>query len=218
LLVVDVIVSSCQYSVYMAVQQKRRRYTKTRRARLEEETRRRITAATVELHREVGPINTTISAIAERAGVQRLTVYRHFPDERTLLGACSAHWRAGHPAPDPSPWPAIADPEERLRTALAAFYAYYASDEPMMAKIRRDAEVMPNLAATIADVRAYMEAVVAILAAGWGVRGRRRALVRAALGHALEFETWRSLVRRQELTPDEAVELAAATVRALARP
>src|SRR3954447_17721573 len=96
----------------------KRPYTKRRRAELEEETRRRITAATVELPREVGPAHTTISAIAERAGVQRLTVYRHFPDERTLLGACSAHWRAGHPAPDPSPWPAIGDPEERLRAAV----------------------------------------------------------------------------------------------------
>jgi AcrR family transcriptional regulator len=200
----------------MTVQRKRRPYTKTRRAQLEQETRRRITAATVDLHREVGPARTTISAVAERAGVQRLTVYRHFPDERTLLGACSAHWRAGHPAPDPSPWPAIADPEERLRTALAAFYAYYASDEPMMAKIRRDAEVMPALRATIADVAVYMEAVVDILSAGWGVRGRRRELLRAAIGHAVEFETWRSLVRRQGLSPERAIELAAATVRTAA--
>src|SRR4051794_5578370 len=125
------------YSVYMSVQRKRA-YTKTRRAQLEEETRQRITEATVQLHREVGPARTTISAIAERAGVQRLTVYRHFPDARTLLGACSAHWRAGHPAPDPSGWPAIADPEERLRTAVAAFYAYYRGDEAMIAKVRRD--------------------------------------------------------------------------------
>ena len=196
----------------MTVQRKRRPYTKTRRAQLEQETRRRITAATVDLHREVGPARTTISAVAERAGVQRLTVYRHFPDERTLLGACSAHWRAGHPAPDPSPWPAIADPEERLRTALAAFYAYYASDEPMMAKIRRDAEAMPALAETIADVRAYMEMVVEILAGGWGVRGRRRERVRAAIAHVLEFETWRSLERRQGIPPARAEELALAMV------
>jgi AcrR family transcriptional regulator len=201
----------------MAVQRKRE-YTKTRRAQLEEETRRRITAATVELHREVGPARTTISAVADRAGVQRLTVYRHFPDEPTLLQACSSHWRAGHPAPDPSPWPAIADPEERLRAALSAFYAYYATDEPMMAKIRRDAEVMPNLAATIADVSAYMEAVVEILAAGWGARGRRRDLLHAALGHALDFDTWRSLERRQGLGRAAAVELAVSMVRAVARP
>jgi AcrR family transcriptional regulator len=202
--------------MYMAVQPKRRPYTKKRRAELEEETRRRITEATVELHREIGPAKTTISAVADRAGVQRLTVYRHFPDEPTLLRACSAHWRAGHPAPDPSPWPSIADPEERLRTAVAAFYAFYRSDEAMMAKIRRDAEVMPNLAATIADLRGYMEAVVEILMAGWKARGRRRELLAAALGHVLEFETWRSLERRQGLAPEQAVELAVGTVRCAA--
>ena len=199
----------------MSVQRKRA-YSKSRRAQLEEETRRRITAATVALHREVGPANTTISAIAERAGVQRLTVYRHFPDERTLLGACSAHWRAGHPAPDPSPWPAIADPEERLRAAVAAFYAYYRTDEAMMAKIRRDADVMPALAETIADVRAYMEMVVGILAAGWGVRGRRRELLTAAIAHVIEFETWRSLERRRGLAPDRSEELAVAMAAAAA--
>ncbi|HKP90204.1 MAG TPA: helix-turn-helix domain-containing protein [Thermoleophilaceae bacterium] len=192
--------------------QRKREYTKTRRAQLEAETGRRITAATVELHREVGPANTTISAIAERAGVQRLTVYRHFPDERTLLRACSAHWRAGHPAPDPSPWPSIADPVERLRAAVAAFYAYYRSDEAMMAKIRRDAEAMPVLAETIADVRAYMEMVVEILAAGWGVRGRRRELLMAAIGHTIDFHTWRSLERLRGLAPDRAEELAVAMV------
>src|ERR671927_1625979 len=98
-----------------------RKYEMKRRARRQEETQQRITKAAVELHQALGPARTTISAIAERAGVQRLTVYRHFPDERTLLSACSAHWRAAHPAPDPSHWPGIADPEERLRTAVAAF-------------------------------------------------------------------------------------------------
>ena len=161
----------------------------------------------MQLHREVGPARTTISAVAERAGVQRLTVYRHFPDEPSLLSACSAHWRAGHPAPDPSPWAEVADPEERLRTAIAAFYAYYRGDEPMMAKIRRDAEVMPALAAQIADVAGYMALVVDLLMAGWGARGRRRELVRASIGHVLEFETWRSLERRRGLAPERAVGL-----------
>jgi AcrR family transcriptional regulator len=199
------------------VVQRKREYTKTRRAQLEAETRRRITAATVELHREVGPARTTISAIAERAGVQRLTVYRHFPDERTLLGACSAHWRGGHPAPDPSPWPAIRDPEERLRTAVAAFYAYYRSDDAMFANVQRDAELMPALAAQIADVGEYMRTVVEVLAAGWGVRGRRRELVTATIAHAIDFWTWRSLEQRQALPPARAEELAAALVVGVAR-
>jgi AcrR family transcriptional regulator len=204
--------------MYMAVQPKRRPYRKKRRAELEDETRRRITEATVELHRELGPAKTTISAVADRAGVQRLTVYRHFPDEPSLLKACSAHWRAAHPAPDPSAWTEIVDPEERLRTAIAAFYGYYRSDDSMMANVRRDAEVMPALAATISDLRGYMQAVVEILMAGWGARGRRRELLAAAIGHALEFETWRSLERRQGASPDRAVELAAGMVRCAARP
>src|SRR3954453_18161616 len=195
-----------------------RPYIKRQRAEHEAETRRRITAATVELHREVGPAKTTITAIAKRAGVQRLTVYRHFPDERTLLGACSAHWRAGHPAPDPSPWPAIRDPEERLRAALAAFYAYYRGDDAMIAKVQRDAEAMPALADTIADVGAYMRMVVEILATGWGARGRRRDALRAGIAPAIEFETWRSLERRQGLPPARAEELAAAMLLGALRP
>jgi AcrR family transcriptional regulator len=200
----------------MAVQQKRK-YELKRRAELQEETRRRIVEATGELHREVGPANTTISAVAERAGVQRLTVYRHFPDDRALIHACSAHWRSRHPAPDPSPWPAIADPEERLRTALAAFYAYYRSDDQTMSNVRRDAPAIPALAEVLSDFPGYMSAVVGVLAPGWGARGRRRELLRAALGHVLELDTWRSLERAQGLAPDDAVELAVAFVRGAAQ-
>ena len=116
-----------------------REYKKRARARQEEETRQRITEAAVELHGSVGPARTTISAVAERAGVQRATVYRHFPDEVALFGACSAHWAALHPPPDPSGWAELADPDERLRTALRATYAWYGSDEQMFVNIFRDA-------------------------------------------------------------------------------
>ena len=194
--------------------QQPRTYRKQVRARNEEATRRRITEATVALHREVGPANTTISAVAERAGVQRLTVYRHFPDELQLIRACSAHWRAAHPAPNPAPWTAIADPEERLRTALGELYAFYRSDEAMIANIRRDTPAVAALATVVSDLPLYFGAVRDILARGWGIRGRRRNLLLAALGHAIDFETWRSLERRQGLNPASAVELAARTVRA----
>lgn len=196
---------------------KSRPYRKDARARQERDTRRRITEATVELHREVGPANTTISAIAERAGVQRLTVYRHFPEEADLIGACSAHWRAAHPLPDPAQWAAIRDPEERLRTVLAALYAYYRGDEEMIANVRRDAPALPALAAIVATgLPAYFEAVRELLVPGWGARGRRLALLRAALGHALDFDTWRSLERTQGLEPEEAVDLMVRAVRAAA--
>jgi AcrR family transcriptional regulator len=193
-----------------------RPYRKQARARQEAETRRRITEATVELHREVGPARTTISAVAERAGVQRLTVYRHFPEEADLIGACSAHWRAAHPIPDPVPWRAIGDPEERLRTALGELYAYYGSDDAMIANIQRDAPAMPVLAATVADRGAYMGAVHELLMRGWGARGRRRALLAAAVGHALAFGTWRSLVREQGLAPEDAADLMVRAARAAA--
>jgi AcrR family transcriptional regulator len=191
-----------------------RAYRKDVRARREAETRRRITEATVELHREVGPARTTISAVAERAGVQRLTVYRHFPDEAALIGACSAHWRASHPIPDPAPWGAIADPEERLRTALRELYAYYASDDAMIANVQRDAAAMPVLAAAVRDRSAYMAAVHDLLMRGWGVRGGRRRVLAAAVGHALEFGTWRSLERQQGLDRDAAAELMVRAARA----
>src|ERR671915_1215643 len=100
-----------------------RKYEMKRRARRQEETRRRIIEATVELHQTVGMARTTISAIAEKAGVQRLTVYRHFPDERALFHACTGHWRAANPPPEPGPWSQIADPHERLGMALAEVYA-----------------------------------------------------------------------------------------------
>src|SRR4249919_339286 len=102
-----------------------RKYELKQRAESLGATRDRIVEATVELHESLGPAHTTISAIADRAGVQRLTVYRHFPDERTLFEACSGHWTARNPKPDPSRWAAVDDPEERLRIALSAIYAFY---------------------------------------------------------------------------------------------
>ncbi len=102
-----------------------RRYQQKRRAEQQAETRQRIVEAMVDLHREVGPARTTISAIAERAGVERLTVYRHFPDERSMFEACTSHYATQVPGPDPAAWAGIEEPAERLRAALLAFYDYY---------------------------------------------------------------------------------------------
>src|SRR5215218_2212441 len=127
----------------------RRPYRKRRRAQLEEETRLRITEATVELHGSVGPARTTISAVAERAGVQRATVYRHFPDEEALFGACSAHWAAQHPLPDLESWGAIADPDKRLRAALVDLYDWFERGERMLVNVRRDAPLVPAMRAPV---------------------------------------------------------------------
>lgn len=176
-----------------------RKYELRQRARSKAETRRRIVEATVGLHGAVGPARTTISAIAEHAGVERLTVYRHFPDERSLFQACSSHWAAENPLPDLSAWAAVDDPEERLQRALRDIYAFFRATEAMTANLLRDLPESPALREVAEPFVQYWEAVRAVLDRGWKARGRRRTLVRASIGHAIEFDTWRSLVRREGL-------------------
>jgi AcrR family transcriptional regulator len=186
--------------------QKTRPYRKRKRADSEQATRERITEATVALHATVGPAHTTVKAIAERAGVQRATVYRHFPDERALFDACTAHYYARHPMPDPGAWAAIEDPAERLEHALSDLYAFYADAEDMLSTSFRDVESLPE--ATREAFLAYMAAVQRLLLAGRPQRKR----VAAAMGHATGFPTWHSLVREQGLRPADAVALMAALV------
>ncbi len=193
-----------------------RRYELKERARRQEETRRRIVEATAALHEEVGPAKTTVAEIARRAGVQRLTVYNNFPDEAELFGACSGHFMAQHPMPDPGPWTQIADPAQRLRRAVSELYRRHGETEAMTANVLRDAEAMPALHAVISQGReAYEQAVGEIMLAGRGLRGRRRQRVSAAIGLALAFPTWQHLVRRSGLPEDEAVAVACAMVEAL---
>lgn len=190
-----------------------RPYRKRRRAELEEQTRLRITEAAVDLHGTIGPARTTVSAVAARAGVQRSTVYRHFPDEASLFEACSAHYWSAHPFPDVERWAAVRDPGERLRTALGELYAFYATTEPMLERTGRDLHLVPAMAGPAARFRAGLTAVRDVLVRGRPERGRARRRAEAAIGHALDFATWRSLVREQGLTPDEAADLMAGLVR-----
>jgi len=194
-----------------------RKYDMKRRAKRQEETRRRIVEATVEMHESVGMARTTISAIAEKAGVQRLTVYRHFPDERALFTACRGHWLAANPPPDPASWSQVLDPEERLRKALAEVYAYHRRTEPMIANLVRDAQVMPLVLEIARPYLQHWERMRYVLATGWGVADERLALLLAALGHALDFQTWRSLVRQQGLGDEQAVEVMVRMVRCTTR-
>jgi AcrR family transcriptional regulator len=194
-----------------------RKYELKRRAEKQEETRRRITEAAVGLHETVGPARTTISAIAERAGVQRLTVYRHFPDERALFAACTGHYLAANPPPDPGPWAGVSDPEVRLRRALTEVYAYYGRNEPMYSNSVRDAPLKPVVFEVLGPFFEHWGRMRDILSVGWGVRSRRRELLLAAIGHALDFEAWQSLTRRQELDDEQAVEVMVCAVRCVAR-
>lgn len=192
----------------------RRPYHKRRRAALEAETRLRITEAAVELHGSVGPARTTISAVAARAGVQRATVYRHFADEEALFRACSSHWMALHPLPDAASWEAVEDPDERLRSALRELYSWYEQGEYMVEKTTRDVALVPSLRPAMDAFAGWLDDAAGALLRGSPYRGGRRRRVRAAIGHALAFGTWRSLVRDQELAATEAVELMLAMVRA----
>jgi AcrR family transcriptional regulator len=195
---------------------RKRPYRKTRRAELEDETRRRITESAVALHEQLGPARTSISAVAERAGVRRSTVYRHFPDEEALFAACSSHWGAANLPPDPRAWAAIEDPAERTETALRELYAYYGRTEGMYASLLRDEPVVPIVQRLLGDYYGYLRAIQDILMAGRGLRGRAARRTRAALGHALAFPTWRSLTREQALADGDAVALMCALVEGAA--
>jgi AcrR family transcriptional regulator len=182
-----------------------RTYRMKRRAELEEQTRLRITESAMALHEELGPARTSISAIAERAGVRRSTVYRHFPDEDTLFDACSSHWAALNPPPSPGAWAGIADPTERTETALRELYAYYEGTEAMFASLIRDAPLVPSVQRPFGQYFVYLRAIQDLLMTGRGLRGRAARRTRAAIGHAIAFPTWQSLARDQELAGEDAV-------------
>jgi AcrR family transcriptional regulator len=188
----------------------KRPYRKKRRAELEEQTRLRITEAAVALHGSVGPSRTSVSAIAEQAGVPRSTVYRHFPDEEAIFTACSTHWREANPAPDLAAWAAIEDPDERLGNALRELYAYYRGTSQMFDNLTRDEQIVPVVGQFFGVYRQFIAAALDILMRG---RGRARR-TRAAAGHALSYPTWRSLALEQELDDRTAAELMCRLVEA----
>lgn len=185
----------------------KRRYEKKRRAELEAQTRRRITESAVALHGSLGPARTSMSAVAEHAGVPRSTVYRHFPDEEALFGACSAHWAAENPPPDVSQWEKIKDPDERLATALDELYAYYRRVGNMLDKLLRDEHSVPMVTKLFAAFHQFMAAITETLMRGRGLRGKARGRTRAAVGHAISFRTWQQLTGEGGLNDKDAAEL-----------
>ena len=175
-----------------------------------DETRQRIVDAAIELHQTIGPMVTTVSDLARQAGVGRVTVYRHFPDELSLARACSGHYLAQHPTPDLERWRLIPDPEQRLRQGLADTYAYHRWTEAMMTRVlsqARDHEVTQ-------PILAYWREAVEVLTQPWHARGRRRKRLHAAILVAVGFETWRSLTRDSGLTDAEAADVAYGLVTA----
>jgi AcrR family transcriptional regulator len=202
---------------------KRGKYELKKRAEREQETRLRITRATLELHETVGPALTTRSAIAERAGVSRPTVYSHFPDELSLGKACSALDLSENPLPDPGVWEEIADPEKRLRVALSELYDYFRRREGLLANILRDQEIPhlkddPDVREIMRPIGEHWERMQRALAIGWETHDRHTPpLLLGAIGLALDFQSWRTMVRKQDMTDEQAVELMARMVRCVRR-
>jgi AcrR family transcriptional regulator len=189
------------------VSSQKRKYELKARAEAQERTRERIAGAAAELHVEVGVAKTTVADIARRAGVQRLTVYNHFPDLAALLPACTAHYLALHPQPDLSEALALDDPRERVRHALGALYHWHRENEAMELRMEGERATVPELEdwmARTADVA--LEELAAGLAAGFGRRGTRVASVQAVLAVALSFWTWHRL-KGQGLDDDHAADL-----------
>ena len=190
-----------------------REYRLKERAQQQAETRRRIIEAVVALHEEVGPARTTVVEIADRAQVSRPTVYSHFPDERSLITACSQHWSLANPRPDTDAWKQIADPRTRLRTALEQLYGYYAPRERMLSNVIRDSELIPSLSEALQRTMGpYSQAAAEALGTESRQRDQRKQF--AVLKLALHFHTWQTLTKSGGLTNKEAAGLMAALVEA----
>jgi AcrR family transcriptional regulator len=204
---------------------KRGKYELKKRAEKQEETRLRIARAALELHEILGPALTTRSAIAQRAGVTRPTVYSHFPDDLSLGKACSSLGLSENPLPDPGRWEEISDPEERLRSALGDLYSYFRRGERLWANILRDRELLyangdPEAleadAQIMGPILSHWDRMKETIAAGWGpAEGIPRVLL-GAIGFALDFQAWRAMVRTQGLSDEQAIELMVCMVRCAA--
>jgi AcrR family transcriptional regulator len=194
----------------------KRKYELKARAERQQETHRRIVEAAVALHREVGPARTTVAEIARRAGVNRLTVYNHFPEDAELFAACQRHFLAQHPLPDLTQALALEDPRARVRAVLGALYPSYREREPMTSKVLRDRAAVPALDALMErTMDAQQAGLVQALAQGFGARGKRAWRLRAVQALALDFWTWQRL-KRQGLDDAAAAELMADLVAAVA--
>jgi AcrR family transcriptional regulator len=190
----------------------KRTYRKAKRAQDEWRTRERIVDAAEHLHASIGPARTTVSAVADRAGVTRATVYRHFTNEESLFLACSRQWLLQQQLPEPDAWDLIEDPIERLRTGLLDIYGFYRRGEQMLANIHRDVDAVPALvvAARRSREQRWLDTLLA-------PQPGRRKTIRAAVAHAATFTTWQSLCGAQGLSDRSAVGLMVGMVERISR-
>lgn len=191
-----------------------RKYELKRRAVRQDATRQKIVSAAVDLHCTVGPMRTSILAIAERAGVERPTVYRHFPTLESLYEACAHRFWTENPLPDPTPWCEIAEPEARLRRGLGEIYTFFDRRSPALWNIMRDMEDEPALQSFCAGHDEEWTRIRSILAGPFEAAGLQRPRLDAALLHALDFFAWRSS-RGHGIANDDIVALMVGMIRGL---
>jgi AcrR family transcriptional regulator len=180
----------------MSTQKKNnRKYELKTRAEQQERTRQGIAQAAAELHEKLGPAQTTVAEIARRAGVSRLTVYKHFPDNAALYPACSAHYLAEHPLPDFQSALAPEDPADRVRSVLDAVYAgWYRGSPSMLRNLQRDRGSDPALDEFMRNNSdAALGGIADALVAGFELSGDRAARLRSVIRLALDFWTWERL-------------------------
>jgi AcrR family transcriptional regulator len=192
--------------------------TEGARARNMRRTRQRIVEAAMGLHTSVGPARTTVSAIAERAGVQRHTVYAHFPDEEAIFRACTGHWLSLNPLPDHERWAGIEPFEARVAAAIEEVSSYWERTAADLTPVLADAGRVAAMDEAMTFWAGMTDAWIASAIGDRRLRGRRRTRLEAALRHAFAMDTWRSLSAPGGMTRPEAVRLMAGFVLQAAEP
>ncbi len=178
-----------------------RKYEMGRRAAAAEETRRRIVAATLELHVEQGIGATRWDQIAARAGVGVGTVYRHFPSLDDLVPACTRVATDVAALPDPARASALFAGAEaaaaRLERLVGEVFAIYDRAAHVVGAARREPGVHPEVARWLAGVDEVLDALVDAALEPLDVGDDGRRLTRAMV----DVGTWTAL-REQGLDAD----------------
>lgn len=184
-----------------------RRYDRSGRAAAAEETRRRIVAATGELHAEQGVLATSWEDIAKRAGVAVGTVYRHFPSLDDLLPACGdvAMERLELPGREEvaQRLAGARSFRERVRRTVAEAYGVYERGGDVIGAIRRERDRLARLQEDHERIEAALDAIVEV-GLGDGISRDDARVVRALL----DLGAWRAL-RDRGVTGPDAVETTA---------
>lgn len=160
-------------------------YPSGRRQKPSQPTRARIIDAVRELLAEGAFHESTVEAVAARAGVSRATLYQHFGSRLGLVDAmCEAF--------DANPALISLRSAEDVDEFVALVVDFWATEEPVLAELYGVAAADPAAAALVERQRSDRHAELRRLLRRRG-RSERRAF--AALALLTSFETYRELRR-----------------------